>query len=95
MDWTSPWIWFSAAAVLGILELLAPAYVLLGFALAAALVGAVLMFGGPVALILAGSLPLTLVAFGAAALLAWVILRRVFGLRRGQVKIWDTDINDN
>lgn len=95
MDWTSAWLWFSAAVVLAILELLAPAYVLLGFAIAAAIIGAVLMFGGPLSTLLMGSLPLTLVAFGIAALVAWLLLRRVFALRRGQVKIWDTDINDN
>ena len=27
-------------------------------------------------------------------LLAWLVLRRVVGVREGQVKIWDRDIND-
>ena len=27
--------------------------------------------------------------------LAWLVLRRIFGANRGEVTIWDRDINDN
>ena len=30
-----------------------------------------------------------------AALVAWLVLRRTMGVRAGQVKVWDRDINDN
>ena len=34
-------------------------------------------------------------AIGAALSLdAWIVLRRLVGIRQGQVKIWDRDIND-
>ena len=29
-----------------------------------------------------------------AQLLAWLALRRTMGVRKGQVKLWDKDIND-
>jgi hypothetical protein len=34
------------------------------------------------------------VIFALFSLIACVILRQIFGVRRGQVKIWDRDIND-
>ncbi len=32
--------------------------------------------------------------FGMVSLAGWFVLRQLFGVRRGQVKIWDRDIND-
>jgi hypothetical protein len=29
------------------------------------------------------------------SVVAWLVLRRVVGVREGQVKVWDRDINDN
>ena len=43
--WTQWWFWLSFAAVLGILEVVTPAFVFLGFALGAAAVGVLLMTG--------------------------------------------------
>lgn len=90
MDWSAPWVWFAAALILGILELLAPGFILLGFALAAGVIGLGLYFG-----VIAPSLPVTLVIFAVASLIIWLALRRIFGARKGQVKVWDTDINEN
>jgi inner membrane protein len=42
----------------------------------------------------AGVMGLILV-FAVLSVLAWLVLRRVMGLREGQVKIWDRDINDS
>lgn len=95
MVWSDYWVWFAAALVLGILEILAPGYILLGFALAAGVLGAVFYFDGGLGAYLSQSLPITLVVFAAIALLIWVALRRVFGIRKGQVKIWETDINED
>jgi membrane protein implicated in regulation of membrane protease activity len=94
MVWSDYWVWFAAALVLGILEILAPGYILLGFAIAAGIIGTILYIDGGLSAYLAQSLPVTLVAFAAMALLVWVVLRRVFGMRKGQVKIWETDINE-
>ncbi len=93
--WGLWWVWAVAGLVLGVLEALAPGYVFLGFALGAGLVAAILLFGGPLASWLAGSLPLTLVVFAVLSLLAWVALRRILGVRKGQVKVWDRDINED
>ncbi len=95
MGWSEYWVWFAAAIVLGILEILAPGYILLGFAIAAGLIGFVFLFEGGLAGYLAGSLPVTLVVFAAVALVVWVVMRKLFGAREGSVKVWEKDINDN
>lgn len=85
------WVWAVAALVMGILEILAPAFVLLGFAIGAGVVSILLLVGGPA--FVGGSVPMALVIFSTVSLLAWLILRRVFALKTGQVKTFDTDIN--
>lgn len=88
--WQEWWVWMVAGAVLAILEVVLPGFILLGFAVGAALTGALLWFG-----VLGGSLGLLLLVFGIAALVAWLALRRLVGVRRGQVRVWNRDINDN
>lgn len=88
--WQEWWVWLVAGAVLAILEVLIPGFILLGFAIGAALTGALLWFG-----VLGGSLGLLLLVFGLASLVAWLALHRLVGVRRGQVKVWNRDINDN
>lgn len=95
MSWSDYWVWFAAAIILGILEILAPGYILLGFAISALLMGFVFLFDGGISTYLAGSLPITLVVFALGALFVWIALRKLFGARGGQVKVWETDINDN
>ncbi len=80
------------ALALAIVEVLIPAQIFLGFAVGAALTGLGLAIGVPG---LAGSLPLTLVVFAVLSLIAWIVIRRVLGVRPGQVKIWDRDINED
>lgn len=93
--WGTWWIWMAGALLLAFLEVLVPSWVFLGFAIGAAVTGLVFAFGGPLAAWLAGSLPLTLVVFAVLSLLAWLLLRRAVGVRKGQVKIWDRDINED
>jgi len=88
MWWSEYWVWLSGALVLAILEVMLPGYVLLGFAVGAAVVGGVLFVG-----LLGGSLPILLVAFAVISLLAWLGLRKVLGVRQGQVRNIDHDIN--
>lgn len=87
--WHEWWPWLAAAVGLGILEVIVPGYIFLGFAVGAAIVGLLLAVG------LTGlSVPLMLVIFAAASLGAYFLMRRAFGIRRGQVKKWDRDINE-
>ncbi|OZB13542.1 MAG: hypothetical protein B7X55_12745, partial [Rhodobacterales bacterium 34-62-10] len=65
-------------------------FILLGFAIGAALVGLLLLIG-----LLGGNLFVLILIFAIASLISWIALRRLMGVRKGQVKIWDRDINDN
>ncbi len=87
--WQAWWVWLVAAAVLGIAEVVLPGFVLLGFAIGAILVGVLILVG-----LLGGSLPVLLLVFAVASLVAWLVLRRAVGVRKGQIRIWERDIND-
>lgn len=87
--WAVWWVWIVAGFALGVLEVLAPGYIFLGFAIGALVVGAGLGVG-----LLGGSLALLVLVFAMASLAAWLGLRRTMGLRQGQPRIWDRDIND-
>lgn len=92
MWWSFWWVWAVAALVLGALEVFAPAYVFLGLAVGAAamaVLSAFSLFG-----LGALSLPATLVVFALLSLAAVVLLRQLLGVRQGQVKVWDRDINE-
>jgi inner membrane protein len=86
MSW---WLWFVAAFGLGIIEVLAPGYIFLGFALAAAVMGLLALMGVHL------SLPAAVAAMALLALAAWAALHRVFPLQAGSVKRIDRDINEN
>lgn len=87
--WALWWVWGAAAVVLAIGEVLLPSFVLLGFALGAAVVALVLLLG------VSASLPALALIFAVASLVSWLALRRWVGVYRGQVKTFDHDINDN
>ena len=89
--WSSWVFWMIAAVVLAILEVFAPSFIFLGFAIGAALVGLILLLGGSA---IGLSLPMTLLVFAVVSLISWIALRRVLGVQRGQVKVFDNDIND-
>ena len=88
--WAQWWVWIVFGFGLGVLEILAPGYIFLGFAIGAVAVGIFLALG-----IAVPGLPALAVIFAVASLVAWVALRRLIGVRDGQAKIWDRDINDN
>lgn len=88
------WIWAVAALGLGIAEMLAPGFIFLGFALSAAALSLLVLVGGPLAAWLTGSVPLMMVVFAALALVAWIILRAVFGRPGSAPKTFEHDIND-
>ena len=87
--WTLWWVWMSAAVVLATLEVILPGYIFLGFAIGAAMMGLLILVG-----VSATGLAFTLLIFAVLSLVSYLLMRKVFGLRSGQVKIWDTDIND-
>ena len=91
MGWFNEWwIWMVAALVLAIAEVLIPGWIFLGFAVGAFFLGAMIWLGVGAGLSLAWSL----VIFAVLSLVAYILLRQAFGIRRGQIKIWDRDIND-
>lgn len=90
MLWQAWWVWVVGGIALAVLEVLAPGYILLGFAIGASLTGGLIALG-----LLGGSLPVLILVAALLSLGAWLALRRIFGLRKGQVKIWHRDINDN
>ena len=87
--WTEWWVWMSGALILATLEVLVPGYIFLGFAIGAAAMGLLILFG-----ISASGLALTLVIFAVLSLISYLAMRKYFGLKTGQVKIWETDINE-
>lgn len=92
MEWWSLWwVWIVGALAMAILEVLAPAQIFLGFAAGAAGVGLALLIGIPG---LSGSVPILLLVFSVLSLIAWLLLRPLMGVREGQVKHIDHDINE-
>ncbi|MFO1203496.1 MAG: hypothetical protein U1E58_12755 [Tabrizicola sp.] len=83
------WAWVILGFALGVLEILAPGFIFLGFAIGAVLTGVVVGLGIP------AGIPALILIFAVASVAAWLVLRRTMGVREGQVKIWDRDINDN
>lgn len=88
--WTNWWVWAVAGLAFVILEMLAPGYIFLGFAVGAAAVAVLAAFGVLGAL----SLPVVLAIFAVASLVGYLAVRRFVPGSRGDAKIWDRDIND-
>lgn len=82
------WVWLVIALVLAALEMVVPAFIFLGFAIGAAVTGGLLAIG-----VTGTSLPLVLVVFAVVSLIAWIALRFGVGVRKGQVRHFDEDIN--
>lgn len=88
--WQEWWVWVVVGVTLAVAEVMLPGFILLGFAIGAALVGLLLLLG-----LLGGNLFVLILIFAVASLVSWIALRRLVGIRKGQVKIWDRDINEN
>ena len=87
--WSIWWVWIAGGFALGVAEVLLPGFIFLGFAMGAVLTGVLMGIGVSV------SLPLTLLIFALLSLASWIGLRLTVGVKKGQVKLWDKDINDN
>ncbi|WP_295316411.1 hypothetical protein [Roseobacter sp.] len=83
------WIWVAVALVLGIIEVLAPGFIFLGFALGALVTAALVAFG------YVPSAAVLFAVFGGVSLLAWVGLRFAFRGQTSGARIVTRDINDN
>jgi inner membrane protein len=83
------WAWVILGFALGVLEILVPGFIFLGFAIGAVVTGVLVGVGVP------AGLSAMILIFAVVSVLAWLVLRRVVGVREGQVKVWDRDINDN
>ena len=90
--WSIWWVWIVAALIFAFIEVFVPAFVFLGMAVGAVVVGVALGFGA-LGWIGAG-MPMLLMLFAVSSVGAAIVLRNVLGVRRGQVKVWDRDIND-
>ena len=87
--WAVWWVWVVAGFALGVVEVLVPGFIFLGFAIGAVITGVLVGIG-----LLGTNVPLLILVFALASLAAWFGLRRVFGGRGGDVKLWDKDVND-
>ncbi len=90
MLWQEWWVWVVIGVTLAVAEVMLPGFILLGFAIGAAIVGLLLLMG-----LLGSNLFVLILIFSIISLVAWIALRRLVGVRKGQVKIWDRDINEN
>lgn len=94
MDWWTAllqvwWFWICFALVLGVIELLAPATIFLGFALAAL---AMALFVAVVPGIMA---PALLALFAFLSLVSWLVLRMIFRNQSSGARVITRDINEN
>ncbi|MEJ2002049.1 MAG: hypothetical protein P8X51_03625 [Maritimibacter sp.] len=89
MIWEIWWAWVAFGIALAILEVLAPGFIFVGFAIGAVMVGLLILIG------LAFTLAWALVIFAVVSVIAWVLMRKIFGVRGGQVKSFDHDINED
>ena len=84
------WIWAVGAIALLGFEIVAPGFLFLGFGIGAGVVAALLAIG-----VFGSNVAVIALVFAVISLVAWLGMRQVFGVRKGQVKVWDKDINDD
>ncbi|MGI9250547.1 MAG: hypothetical protein ACR2PR_05060 [Pseudohongiellaceae bacterium] len=90
MDWNTWWIWIGGGILLIILEIFVPAFWFLGFAIGALIIGLLLAIFGPFT-----SPAVTVLLFSMLSLIAWLVIRRVVGVRKGQLHVTETDVNED
>ena len=87
--WAVWWVWVVAGFALGVVEVLVPGFIFLGFAIGAVITGVLVGIG-----LLGANVAVLALVFALASLGAWFVLRQMFGARGGDVKLWDRDINE-
>ena len=81
------WAWLAFALGLAILEVLAPGFIFLGFAVGAAAMALVVLAAPGL------GLPVLLAIFAVISLLAWIVLRKLFRATDDQSRVIHEDIN--
>ncbi|EYD74984.1 Putative activity regulator of membrane protease YbbK [Rubellimicrobium mesophilum DSM 19309] len=89
MWWLLWWVWVAVAIVLGVLEVLAPVFVFLGFSAGA--MGTALLVGLGLDTGIGG----TLLIFAVLSAAAYAVLRMWLGTHKGSARIVERDINEN
>lgn len=87
--WLLWWVWLSLALILGVLEVLLPVFVFLGFSAGA--VGTAILVALGLDLGLGG----TVLTFAAISSVAYGALRLGLGSQGGQTRIVRRDVNDD
>ena len=82
------WAWLAAALALGILEILAPGFIFLGFAVGAVVMAFVTAFAPTL------SVPVALAIFSGLSLISWIVLRIAFKNQSSGARRVRHDIND-
>jgi len=83
------WVWVCIALGVGILELLVPGFIFLGFALGA------LAMAGIVATVTLTNVPALLAIYAILSLVAWIALKAVFRKQSSGARVVTEDINDH
>ena len=86
--WSVWWVWVVFGVALGVLEVLVPGFIFLGFAIGAVVTGVLVGIS-----VLGGNVALLVLVFAVLSLAAFLVLRRVVGVTKAQTKLWDKDIN--
>ena len=83
------WVWLCIALAVGILEVLAPGFIFLGFAIGA------LVMAGVVTVFSLTNAAAILALFAILSLVAWLALKAGFRRQSSGARIVTRDINDN
>lgn len=83
------WVWVSIALALGMVELLVPGFIFLGFAIGA------LVMAGIVAAFTLTNIPALIALFAGLSLIAWIALKMMFRSQSSGARIVTRDINEN
>ncbi|MBC7677216.1 MAG: hypothetical protein H7173_14360, partial [Rhodoferax sp.] len=76
MMWAVWWVWVVAGFALGVVEVLVPGFIFLGFAIGAVITGVLVGIG-----LLGANVAVLVLVFALASLGAWFALRQMFGAR--------------
>lgn len=93
--WSIGALWVAFGLAVAILELFIPGYIFAGFALGAIATGIILGLGLPGAGWMGATLVNSILVFAVVSIIAWLVLRGTLGVRGGQKKTFDRDINED
>lgn len=88
MIWEEWWAWVVFGCALGVLEVLVPGFIFLGFAVGAVVTGGLVGIG-----LLGGNVAVLALVFAVLSLVGFVGFRKLVGVTPSQTKVWDKDIN--